>query len=109
MAGVKVGAVTQAAIDPESFQAKVTFTVADALKLPKDSSAAVTSDGLLGGKYLSLDAGGDTQILQPGGTVTITASSISIEQLLGKFIFSAGNLAASKPADPAGGPAPPAK
>ena len=109
MAGVKVGAVTEAAIDPESFQAKVAFTVANVLKLPKDSSAAVTSDGLLGGKYLSLEAGGDTQMLQPGGTVTITASSISIEQLLGKFIFSAGNLAASKPADPAGGAAPPPK
>ncbi|MBV9655109.1 MAG: outer membrane lipid asymmetry maintenance protein MlaD, partial [Acetobacteraceae bacterium] len=62
---------------------------------PKDSSAEVTSDGLLGGKYLALSPGGDATMLQPGGLITVTQSSISIEQLLGKFIFSAGNLASS--------------
>lgn len=92
MAGVKVGSVTGARLDPESYQAVVDFTVASDVKLPKDSSAAVTSDGLLGGKYLGLEPGGDTQMIPPGGQVTITQSSISIEQLLGKFIFSMGNL-----------------
>jgi phospholipid/cholesterol/gamma-HCH transport system substrate-binding protein len=98
VAGVKVGSVGGTRLDPDSYQAVVDFSVADAIKLPKDSSATVTSDGLLGGKYLSLDPGGDTAMLAPGGTVTITQSSISIEQLLGKFIFSAGNLAGQKPA-----------
>ena len=106
MAGVKVGSVTGTHLDPQTYQAVVDFTVADDVKLPKDSSAAVTSDGLLGGKYLGLDAGGDTQMIPPGGQVTITQSSISIEQLLGKFIFSMGNLSGGqKPggAQPQGG------
>ena len=106
VAGVKVGGVTAARIDPQTYQAVVDFSVADAIKLPKDSSAVITSDGLLGGKYLSLEPGGDTAMLLAGGEITLTQSSISIEQLLGKFIFSAGNLSSAKPADGAAPAAP---
>jgi phospholipid/cholesterol/gamma-HCH transport system substrate-binding protein len=97
VAGVKVGSVAAARIDPESYQAVVDFSVANAIKLPKDSSAVISSDGLLGGKYLALEPGGDTAMVSPGGELTLTQSSISIEQLLGKFIFAAGNLSAQKP------------
>jgi phospholipid/cholesterol/gamma-HCH transport system substrate-binding protein len=97
LAGVKVGSVTATRIDPASFQAQVAFTVQDALKLPVDSSAAVVSDGLLGGKYLQLVPGGDEKLLAPGGTVTITQSAVNIEQLLGNFIFTMGNLNSQKP------------
>ena len=45
----------------------------------------------LGGKYLSLQPGGDEAILQAGQTITITQSSVSLEELLGKFIFSMTN------------------
>ena len=101
LAGVKVGSVTGMHLDPQTYQAVVDFTVAPDIKLPKDSSAAVTSDGLLGGKYLGLQPGGDTAMIPPGGQVTITQSSISIEQLLGRFIFSMGNLSGGqKPGAP---------
>jgi phospholipid/cholesterol/gamma-HCH transport system substrate-binding protein len=99
LAGVKVGSVTSARIDPESYRAVVEFTVADAIKLPKDSDASVTSDGLLGGKYLSLEPGGDTAMLAQGGEITLTQPSISIEKLLGKFIMG-GSVGDQKPAAP---------
>ncbi len=92
LGGVKVGSVTAETIDPKSYLAKVSFTVADAIRLPKDSSAQITSEGLLGGKYLSLVPGGDEQMLADGGTVTITQSSVSLEELLGKFIFSVTDM-----------------
>lgn len=95
VAGVKIGTVTNETIDPKTFQARVAFTVQNAIKLPKDSAAEITSESLLGGKYISLSPGGEQQMLQPGQTVTITQSSINIESLLGKFIFSASNLAGS--------------
>ncbi len=88
VAGVKVGTVNQERIDPQSVQAVVELTVRDDIKLPKDSAAIVTSESLLGGKYLSLQPGGDETLLQPGQTITITQSSVSLEELLGKFIFS---------------------
>lgn len=97
LAGVKVGSVNQERIDPQTFQAIVAFSVRDDIKLPKDSAAMITSESLLGGKYLSLQPGGDEATLQPGQTVTITQGSISLEELLGKFIFSMTN--APKPGE----------
>ncbi len=105
MAGVKVGSIRDARIDPQSYLAVVTLTVQDGIKLPKDSSAEVTSDGLLGGKFLSLTPGGDPTMLQPGGAITITQSSVSLEQLLGKFIFSVTSMVnVVKPDQPATAP-----
>jgi phospholipid/cholesterol/gamma-HCH transport system substrate-binding protein len=92
VAGVKVGSVTEEQIDPKSFLAVVGLNVRHDMKLPKDSAAIVTSESLLGGKYLSLQPGGDEATLQPGQTITITQSSVSLEELLGKFIFSATNV-----------------
>ena len=94
LAGVKVGSIAAETIDPKTYQAQVALTVQNDIKLPKDSAAEITSESLLGGKYIALSPGGDEKTLQPGQTITITQSSISIEGLLGKFIFSAGNLAA---------------
>jgi|SRR5580658_832098 phospholipid/cholesterol/gamma-HCH transport system substrate-binding protein len=92
IAGVKVGSVLAMTIDPKTYLAEVTMSVRDDIHLPKDSSAEVTSESLLGGKFLNLSPGGDTADLPPGGTITITQSSVSLEQLLGKFIFSAASL-----------------
>ena len=93
IAGVKVGNVLDMRVDPKSFLAEVTLSVSDKIHLPKDSSAEVASESLLGGKFLNLSPGGDTQEIPAGGTITITQSSINLEQLLGKFIFSAASLA----------------
>ncbi len=93
IAGVKVGSVLATGVDPKSFLAEVTLTVRDDIHLPKDTGAEVASESLLGGKFLNLSPGGDLADLPPGGTITITQSSISLEQLLGKFIFSASSLA----------------
>ena len=92
LAGVKIGTVTQAGIDPKTYQAVVTFSVLASLRLPRDSSAEVTSDGLLGGKFLAVVPGGDDKMLADGAEVTITQSAVSFEQLLGKFIFSVSDL-----------------
>ena len=92
LAGVKVGSVLAETIDPKTFLAEVTLSVRDDIKLPKDTSAEIVSESLLGGKFLNLTPGGDPAILAHGSTITITQSSISLEQLLGKFIFSATSL-----------------
>jgi phospholipid/cholesterol/gamma-HCH transport system substrate-binding protein len=56
--------------------------------MPADSSVAVASDGLLGGKYLALVPGGDVEMLGDGEEVTLTQSAINLEDLIGHFIFS---------------------
>jgi phospholipid/cholesterol/gamma-HCH transport system substrate-binding protein len=92
IAGVKVGSVTGQRIDPATFLAVVTMKIGDAFQLPKDTSAEVVSESLLGGKYMSLTPGGDTAVLKPGEKITIVQSAVSLEQLLGKFIFSVTSM-----------------
>jgi phospholipid/cholesterol/gamma-HCH transport system substrate-binding protein len=96
IAGVKVGTVTSERIDPKTFVAVVSMSVQDNIQLPKDSAASIVSESLLGGKYISLSPGGDDTDLKPEQTITITQSSVSLEELLGKFIFSVTSLNVSK-------------
>ena len=57
------------------------------MKLPLDSSAKISSEGLLGSKFLSISPGGDEESIKDGGEILFTQSSVSFEDLLGKFIF----------------------
>ncbi len=98
--GVKIGAVAATGLDPKTYQAVVTLDVGRAIQIPDDSSAVITSDGLLGGKYLAIQPGGDSKMLGQGGVITVTQGSVSLESLLGKFIFSAAGSKQSTPAAP---------
>ena len=93
IAGVKVGSVTGSSIDARTFQATLTFTVQQDIKLPADSSAVISTGGLLGGSFLTLSPGGSDKVLADGGAVAITQSATNLEDLLGKFIFNVGSLA----------------
>lgn len=95
MAGVKVGTVTATSINRQTYLASVAFTVEKGLALPKDSSASIASQSLLGGKYLAIVPGGSETMIKPGGQITITQGSVSLEDLLGKFIFSVTDLVSS--------------
>ena len=93
VSGVKVGRVLGTDIDPKSFQAIVRFTVQGGIEVPTDSSAVISSGGLLGGSYVSLSPGGSDPNLKEGGVITVTQSAVNLEDLLGKFIFNVGSLA----------------
>lgn len=88
LAGVKVGQVVGQRIDPETFLAVLTLRVDEGLRLPTDTSAEIQSESLLGGKYVALVPGGADRFLRNGSQITITQSAISLESLLGRFIFS---------------------
>jgi phospholipid/cholesterol/gamma-HCH transport system substrate-binding protein len=88
IAGVKVGSVVDQRIDPQTFLAVLTLRIDGNLRIPTDSSAEIASEGLLGGRFVSIVPGGAEGIIENGGTITITQSAISLESLLGRFIFS---------------------
>jgi phospholipid/cholesterol/gamma-HCH transport system substrate-binding protein len=90
ISGVKVGTVTAKSLDPQTYVAEVRFSVQNGIELPTDSSASVSSASLIGGKYLSIVPGGEDRYLEPGGQITLTQSSVSIEDLIGRYIFSQG-------------------
>jgi phospholipid/cholesterol/gamma-HCH transport system substrate-binding protein len=108
LAGVKVGQVVAQRIDPETFLAVLTLRVDAALRLPSDTSAEIQSESLLGGKYISLVPGGSDRLLRDGGEITITQSAVSLESLLGRFIFSVTEMNQNRPQEQPAQPAPPA-
>ncbi len=87
IAGVKVGTVVDQALDEKDFRATLTLNIENKIKLPTDSSLKISSEGLLGSKYLALTPGGDDENLKDGDEIQYTQSSVSFEDLLGKFIF----------------------
>lgn len=94
VAGIKVGTVTRQSLDPTSFQAMIEFGIDKALQLPIDSSAAVTTEGLLGGTYVALTPGGDAVMLKPGEEITETSGATDLMSLVGSFVNRSGGDAA---------------
>jgi len=94
--GVKVGTVTSVTLNPETYLADVELSIDPSIKLSQDTAAAISSDGLLGGRSLSLSPGGRPDDpngwLKDGDTIAYTQSNPSLEQLLGQVIFSIGQL-----------------
>jgi phospholipid/cholesterol/gamma-HCH transport system substrate-binding protein len=103
ISGIRVGTVVDQTLDPETFRAEVRFTLREDVQLPLDSSAAVVSNGLLGGKYLAVVPGGDIDVLEPGDELTLTQSAINLEDLIGHMIFSQGEGAQGAAGQGAGG------
>lgn len=90
VSGIKVGTVVSQNLDPETFQAVVMLDLAPSVKLPDDSSAKITSEGLLGGSYISLTPGGSEDMLSDGGEIMFTQGSVDLMSLIGQAVFSAG-------------------
>jgi len=89
LSGIKVGTVSRMALDPMSYNAVLTLALESNVKLPDDSSARITSDGLLGNQYLSIEPGGSQMPIAPGGEIENTQGSIDLMGLLGKAVFGA--------------------
>ncbi|MFQ5783580.1 MAG: outer membrane lipid asymmetry maintenance protein MlaD [Alphaproteobacteria bacterium] len=90
ISGIKVGSVTDQTLDPKFYRAVVHMNIDPKIELPEDTTAAVVSAGLLGGKYVALDPGGADELIPPGGEIKLTQSSVNLEGLLGKVIYSVG-------------------
>ena len=94
MSGVKIGTVRSQDLDPQTFFAVVTMDISNSVQLPRDTSARILADGLLGASFVSLEPGGEEESIPPGGQITFTQGSINVVDLLGRFIFSAAETAA---------------
>ena len=88
MSGIKVGTVTSSNLDQNTYLAVVRMTIRNDIKVPDDTSIAVSSDGLLGDKFLALSPGGSDGMLKPGGEILTTQGSIDLMSLVGQMIFS---------------------
>jgi phospholipid/cholesterol/gamma-HCH transport system substrate-binding protein len=88
ISGIKVGSVISQTLDPKTFFATLTISMDPSIQLPVDSVATITSPGLLGDKFLSIEPGNEDQLIPPGGRITHTQSGMSLESLIGQMIYS---------------------
>lgn len=88
LSGIKVGTVTSQSLNPANYSAVVAVSLSSDIKIPVDSSAKITSEGLLGGTYVSLTPGGSEDFLTDGDEIQFTQGSIDLIGLVGQAIFS---------------------
>ena len=91
VAGLKVGSVSGQRLDPKTWQAEVTLALDPANRIPADSTAAITSEGLLGGTYVALVPGADGTPLKEGDAIIDTQGSLDLMSLIGQFINKTGS------------------
>jgi len=91
LSGIKVGTVAKMSLDPKSYNAVVTIALANDVKLPDDSSVRITSEGLLGNQYLSIEPGSSMTTIMAGGEIENTQGAIDLVGLLGKAVFGSGD------------------
>jgi phospholipid/cholesterol/gamma-HCH transport system substrate-binding protein len=85
VSGVKVGQVTAIALNGD-YRARVTLVLDESLEFPVDTSASIVTSGLLGDQYISLELGGEEELLVSGEDISFTESAGILERLIGQFI-----------------------
>ncbi len=88
MSGVKVGVINRVYLD-EEFLANVEFKVFSHINIPKESTVSISSDGILGNKYLSItpENRSSSDFLQDDERVFKVKDYESIEDQVSKIIF----------------------
>lgn len=85
IAGVEVGRVKN--ITLENYQARVTLTLPQEVKIQEDAIASIKTKGLVGEKYIEITPGGSEKFLSPGGRIRETQPSVDLEELISKLVF----------------------
>jgi phospholipid/cholesterol/gamma-HCH transport system substrate-binding protein len=87
MSGVEIGRVVKIDFDSREYKAVVTMSLNDKYnQIPTDSDASIYTQGLLGGKFVGLTAGGAETYLKNGDHIDFTQSAFVLENLIGQFL-----------------------
>ena len=87
LAGVVVGKVSQIELDAGEYEAVVHLDIDKTVELTDDSIASIRTSGIIGDKFIKLTPGGSEIFLEAGDEIDETESSISLEELVSKYIF----------------------
>lgn len=87
LAGVVVGKVSQIELDAGEYEAVVHLNIDKTVELTDDSIASIRTSGIIGDKFIKLTPGGSEIFLEAGDEIDETESSISLEELVSKYIF----------------------
>jgi len=99
MSGVEIGRVAKIDFDSNVYKAVVLMRVNKKYnQIPSDSDASIYTQGLLGGKFIGITAGGADTYLKNGDQIDFTQSAFVLENLIGQLM---ANFVKSKADTPA--------
>ena len=87
MFGLNIGRVAGFTMDQEAQEAVVEFRLKKGIKIYDDAIASIKTEGLIGDKYVDINAGGSGEQLKPGDTITETESPVDIQEIISKYAF----------------------
>ena len=87
ISGVKIGQIASVDLDPKTYLAKVTMEIDNAVKVPDDSAATISSQSLLGGMAMGIEPGGSDVMLEQGGGDPIYPSSTKSGRIAREVYF----------------------
>jgi phospholipid/cholesterol/gamma-HCH transport system substrate-binding protein len=90
VAGVTIGRVSRISVDPIYGEAHIMMDIRADIRLPRDTGAAIQTEGILGGRYVALLPGADDEFLAEGDTITDTQGALVLENLIGDFLTNLG-------------------
>ena len=87
MSGVEIGRVNKIDFDSNEYKAVVSLRLNSRYdKIPTDSDASIYTQGLLGGKFIGLTAGGADTYLKDNDHIDFTQSAFVLENLIGQVL-----------------------
>jgi phospholipid/cholesterol/gamma-HCH transport system substrate-binding protein len=87
MSGVEIGRVVKIDFDTKEYKAVVDMRINNKFnQIPTDSDASIYTQGLLGGKFIGLTAGGAETYLKDKDQIDFTQSAFVLENLIGQFL-----------------------
>jgi phospholipid/cholesterol/gamma-HCH transport system substrate-binding protein len=89
-----MGRVANITFDSKEYKAVVTMRIdARYNQIPTDSDASIYTQGLLGGKFIGLTAGGADTYLKDKDQIDFTQSAFMLENLIGQVLANFGKSA----------------
>jgi len=87
MLGLEIGRVESFKMDQDNQVAVVELKINNGIKIYDDAIASIKTEGLIGDKFISIDAGGSGDLLKNGDLITDTESPTDIMDLVSKYAF----------------------
>lgn len=87
MLGLEIGRVAKFEMDQANQVAIVTLEIKKGIDIYDDAIASIKTEGLIGDKFVSIDAGGGGDLLADGDSITETESPTDIMELVSKYAF----------------------
>jgi len=94
MGGVRIGTVSAMTMD-DHYRAVVNLELDPTIPYPSDTSAAIHTDGLFGGKFVVLEPGAEEETLKSGDEITLTQDAVVVSDLL-ELIIAEGKSAQAR-------------